>query len=199
MEKFAIIILAAGSSSRLGHPKQLLAHSRKNLLQHTILEALKAIQNVVVVLGSNEKRIREEVNHLPVRFVFNKDWEEGISSSIRCGLMYVLKEEPSIEAAIIMVTDQPFVASSLLENMVINYRVSKKPIIACAYKDTIGVPVLFDRLFFPDLLAVRGQSGARKVIEQNMDSAVTIPFPMGYVDIDTEEDYTQFKKMTSSN
>jgi molybdenum cofactor cytidylyltransferase len=199
MEQLAILILAAGSSERLGQPKQLLPYTDKNMLHHVASEALKITKNVVVVLGSNAEIIQEEIKDLRVQFLYNKDWKEGMSSSIRNGLSFLLKEELLIDVLIIMVSDQPFVSQSLLNEMIIKYKESKKPIIACAYKDTVGVPVLFDSTFFNDLLALQGQSGAKKIIAQNRSSTETIPFPMGYVDIDTKEDYEAFKKIHSSN
>jgi molybdenum cofactor cytidylyltransferase len=199
MDQIAIIILAAGSSSRLGQPKQILPYKDKNLLQHIIAEARKVALDVFVVLGSNQKIIKEKLEHLPVQFFYNEDWETGMSSSIVCGLSGVLALNPALQAAIIMVTDQPFVSSSLLENMVTKYQQSKAPIVACAYQDTVGVPVLFDKQFFPALLQLIGQSGARKIIEQYLEITQTVPFPLGYVDIDTPEDYDTFKKMNSAN
>jgi molybdenum cofactor cytidylyltransferase len=199
MDQIAIIILAAGSSSRLGQPKQILPYKDKNFLQHIIAEARKVAQDVFVVLGSNQEIIKEKSVHLPVQFFYNEDWETGMSSSIRCGLSGVLALNPAIQAAIIMVTDQPFVSSSLLENMVAKYQQSKAAIVACAYRDTVGVPVLFDKQFFPALLQLKGQSGAKKIIEQHLEITQTVPFPLGYVDIDTPEDYDTFKKMNSAN
>jgi molybdenum cofactor cytidylyltransferase len=198
MNQFAIIVLAAGSSSRLGEPKQLLPYGEENLLNHTISEALKTTKNVVVVLGSNAEIIKEKVNTLPIHLLINDDWEEGMASSIRCGLLYLLKEKKP-DAVIVMVADQPFVSSSLLDEMVRKYETSKKPIVACSYKDTIGVPALFDQLFFNNLMELKGQSGAKKIINVNLDSTETVPFPMGYIDIDTQEDYDHFKNLPLPN
>ena len=199
MEQFAIIILAAGSSKRLGYPKQLLPYSGHTLLHHVASEALKASNNVIVVLGSQAERIKEDMKDLSLRFLYNEEWEEGMSSSIRCGLSGVLEYWPSVDAVIIMVTDQPFVSSSLLEDMINQHRQLEKPIVACSYKDTIGVPALFDKSLFASLLELKGQSGAKKIIGLNRDLTATISFPKGYVDIDTSEDFDALKKMPISN
>jgi molybdenum cofactor cytidylyltransferase len=199
MDQLAIIILAAGSSSRLGYPKQLLELNKESLIRRALLTAVKVSNKVWVVLGANAVLLQEEIIDLPVQIVQNNQWEEGMASSIRSGLSSVLKDHPSIDAVIIMVTDQPFVSSSLMNELLEKYQESKKPIVACTYEDSVGVPALFDRLFFPDLLELRGQSGAKKVIEQNMGSVLVIPFPMGHIDIDTEEDYDRFIKMISTN
>jgi molybdenum cofactor cytidylyltransferase len=194
MGERAIIILAAGSSSRFGYAKQLVQHNGESFIKHASAEAIKVVKNVVVVLGGNAELIRKEMENIPAQLVYNKDWEEGMSSSIRCGLSFLLSENPFLEVAVLMVCDQPFVTSSLLNELVTKYEETKKPIIACAYKDTVGTPVLFDKAFFPALLGLTGQSGAKKIIAENIGSTITIPFPLGYIDIDTKEDYESLQK-----
>jgi molybdenum cofactor cytidylyltransferase len=110
------------------------------------------------------------------------------------GLSDLLRGNESIDAAIIMVCDQPFVTSSLLKELIARYEETKKPIVASAYQDTIGTPVLFDKSFFQALLSLKGQTGARKIISENIGSTSTIPFPLGYIDIDTKEDYEALQK-----
>jgi molybdenum cofactor cytidylyltransferase len=122
-----------------------------------------------------------------------------MSTSIRAGLSFLLKDNPLLDAVIMMVSDQPFISSVLLDDMMRKYSDSGKPVIACAYEDTMGVPALFDKSLFPALLKLEGQSGAKKIIQQFIDVTLTVPFPMGYVDIDTQEDYDAFKKIHSSN
>ena len=198
MKEYAIIILAAGSSTRLGYPKQLLPYNDTSILFHLASEAFVAIPDVLVVLGSNADIIKEEVKNLPVNLLYNKDWEDGMSSSIRCGLSHLLKTK-SPDAVIIMVSDQPFVTASLLNKMIKKYEESKKPIIACSYKNTLGVPVLFDKDFFGGLKEIEGQSGAKKIINTNMDLIEAVSFPLGNIDIDTAEDYEAFRKIFLSN
>ncbi len=190
----AIIILAAGSSSRFGYTKQLVMHNGESLIQHALAEATKVVSKVVVVLGANAALIRKEMENIPAQLVYNRYWEEGMSSSIRSGLSFLLSENPSLEAAVLMVCDQPFVTSSLLNELVTKYEDTKKPIIACAYKNTIGTPALFNKTFFPALLGLTGQSGAKKIISENIGSTITIAFPLGHIDIDTKEDYESLQK-----
>ncbi|MBS1597562.1 MAG: nucleotidyltransferase family protein [Bacteroidetes bacterium] len=198
MEQFAIIVLAAGPSSRLGEPKQLLPLADMNLLQHTVAEAIKVSKNVVVVLGAHQDLIKEKIRDLAAELIYNKDWEEGMASSIRCGLDHLItNKKPG--AIIIMVADQPFVSSDLLNEIIAKYKESKKPIVACGYKQALGVPVLFDKIFFSELSALKGHSGAKKIILANLQSTESVSFPLGYIDIDTKEDYNQFKKIQSSN
>ena len=194
MKRYAIIVLAAGSSSRFGYPKQLVKHHNESFIRRALSEAAKASGNVIIVLGANFDMVKKEIKNIPAHIVHNKDWEEGMSSSIRLGLADLLKENAIADAAIFMVCDQPFVTSSLLNELIAKYEETRKPIIACAYQDTIGTPVLFDRTFFPVLLALKGQAGAKKIISENKDATVTVPFPLGYIDIDTREEYDNLQK-----
>jgi molybdenum cofactor cytidylyltransferase len=189
MGNLAIIILAAGPSSRFQGVKQLAAYRETSFIRHAITEALKTQEKVIVVLGANAEKVKREIEDLPVAVVLNTDWEEGMSSSIRSGLTALLEGEPSAQGAVFMVCDQPFVSSRLLTELFTKYKETAQPIIASAYEHTIGTPVLFANSFFPALLALSGKSGAKKIIQQNKDLALTIPFPLGHVDIDTQEDY----------
>jgi molybdenum cofactor cytidylyltransferase len=199
MENIGIIILAAGSSSRFGDVKQLSFYQDKTFIRYAVSIAKEVEKNVIVVLGANAEKVKKEIEDIDVFTVFNKDWEEGISSSIRLGLSALLKSQPNAEAAIFMVCDQPFVSSSLLNKLVTKHEETKKQIIASAYQGTIGTPVLFGKTFFSALLVLKGEIGAKKIIVQNMDSTVTISFPLGYVDIDTKEDYEDLQKNKFSN
>ena len=187
-----IIILAAGNSSRLGQPKQLLQYKDATLLQHIISEA-SAIQDtiMVVVTGANPEEIENEIDSSKVKIAFNKDWESGMSSSIRTGLNELLKIHPEIQKCIFAVCDQPFVSHSIFESLITEYHATGKGIVASSYAQTVGTPVLFDKKYFDELLNLEGQEGAKKVITRFLDNTASIPFEKGYIDIDTEEDYNK--------
>jgi molybdenum cofactor cytidylyltransferase len=194
MENVEIIILAAGSSSRFGDIKQLSFYQDKTLIRHAVAIAKEVVKKVIVVLGANAEKVKKEIEDTDVAFVFNKDWEEGMASSIRAGLSTFLEIAPVAEAVIFMVCDQPFVSSSLLNELISKHVETNKQIIASAYQGTIGTPVFFEKKFFPALLKLNGQSGAKKIIEQNSEATIRVPFPLGYVDIDTKEDYELLQK-----
>jgi molybdenum cofactor cytidylyltransferase len=194
MSKNAIIILAAGSSSRLGYPKQLLKHYDQSFIRHAVAEASKVSDRIIVVLGANEEAMKEELIGVPAKIVQNKNWEEGMSSSIRCGLTAVLHEEPNTQSVILMVCDQPYVNSGLLEQIIAEQKRSTKPIVACVYSGTIGTPSLFDKSFFSALLNLKGQTGAKSILAKHSDLMAAVSFPEGDLDIDTQEDYDQFLK-----
>jgi molybdenum cofactor cytidylyltransferase len=195
-----VIILAAGSSSRLGTAKQNLVYQGQTLLQRAIETALVSIcQPVIVVLGANENVIRPTIEEMPVNIISNADWQEGMSSSIRLGIKEIQKTEPNIASVILMLCDQPFVDFSILNVLVKTQTNNGRDIAACAYNDTIGAPVLFDVVYFEDLLLLKGQEGAKKLLVKYSDKVVSIPFPLGSVDIDTIEDYEKIRASPKSS
>lgn len=198
MERYATILLAAGSSSRFGAPKQLAQHKGESFIAHAVSEAIKVTPEVIVVLGANYEAVKREIENLIVQIVYNKDWEEGMSSSIRCGLLPLLNKNPSTKAVIMVVCDQPFLSSAIMEELIKKYEATRLPIVACSYENTIGTPVLFDKIFFKPLLELKGQAGAKKIISQNLDVTVTVPFPLGHIDIDTKEDYKNLENLNKS-
>ncbi len=136
----SIIILAAGNSSRLGLPKQLLQFKGKSLLRRAAETALAAHSaEVACVLGSESDQMRRELDDLAVRFVANTGWQEGVASSVREG---VASLAPGIDATVIMLCDQPFVTSSHLVELISACGI-ERPIAATSYKNTIGVPACF--------------------------------------------------------
>ncbi|OOQ56412.1 nucleotidyltransferase family protein [Mucilaginibacter pedocola] len=181
-----IIILAAGSSSRLGQPKQNLQYKGKTLLQHAVDEALDSgCSPVIVVLGANADKIKFGTDGVTV--LHNPDWQEGMASSIRLGVTEIMKH--TVDSVIVMLCDQPFVDGNLLKTLKLQWQEVGKPIVACSYKGTVGVPVLFDSSLFPELLKLQGQEGAKKVLSAYADEIAEVEFEEGSTDIDTAENY----------
>jgi molybdenum cofactor cytidylyltransferase len=193
-DEYIIIILAAGSSSRYGSPKQLLSYKGKSLLRHSVDVAVETgCHSVIVILGANCEMMRNEVNDKPVIIVENPGWREGMASSIRCGVEKIMNGTFRPEGVIIMVCDQPNVSSSLLLKLVEKNKETEKPIVSCSYDDNFGTPALFHQSFFPALMKLTGDKGARKLISENQDKATTVPFPEGITNIDTVSDYELLK------
>lgn len=188
--RYGIVILAAGNSSRLGRPKQLLTYGDKSLLRHAIDEAVKIVgTNVIVVLGAEAGRIREEIIDTQVKTVENPDWEQGMASSIRTGLSELLSFQPLVDGVILTVCDQPFLSAGILNELINIKANSEKKIVACAYGSTVGTPALFGKKYFPALMRLMGDEGAKILLVQHKDDMVSIPFGLGTMDIDTAEDY----------
>jgi molybdenum cofactor cytidylyltransferase len=189
----ALIILAAGGSSRLGQPKQNLLFNGQTLLQHAVLSGKRSkCEPIVVVLGANAEKIKPISGTI---ILYNKDWEEGMASSIRTAIKEI-QQDLSVDEVIIMLCDQPFVSAALLDNLIDKQIETDKPIVACAYKSTIGVPVLFKRMLFAELLSLQGQEGAKKILKDHSSVAAVIPFEQGSIDIDTPEDYKQLLNLS---
>ncbi|NEP02122.1 MAG: nucleotidyltransferase family protein [Symploca sp. SIO2E9] len=190
----AIIILAAGASTRMGTPKQLLPYQGNSLLCHTIETAIASVCNpVVVVLGANAQQIRSEVNQPSLMVIKNPDWHLGMGSSIRSGILFLANYSQTIDAAVIAVCDQPFLATEIINHLVAAYHATRKPIVACQYADTLGVPVLFSHIFFSELATLGETVGAKKLINKYYNEVFSIPFPRGVIDIDTLKDYLQLQ------
>lgn len=188
--KTGIIILAAGNSSRLGQPKQLLTFKDTTLLKNTI-EAASLLPNaiVVVVIGSRHELMIKELDSSKIKISFNENWESGMSSSIVKGMNDLLFINHDIEKCIISVCDQPFISHSVFENLIEEYNKEGKGIVASSYVETVGTPVLFDKKYFKDLLELKGQEGAKKILAKFQNDLNTVSFERGNIDIDAPEDY----------
>ncbi len=190
MNNTGIIILAAGKSSRFGGTKQLLHYNGKTLLQHVIEEAAKTgASPIVVITGSNAAEVSSSITDKRITTVFNKDWSEGMASGIVAGVIKINELDSSIEKIIIAVCDQPFVTASIFGQLDQLQNESGKHIIASAYSNTIGTPVLFTRKYFDQLLGLKGDTGAKKILESFREDVATVDFPQGNIDIDTKKDF----------
>lgn len=189
-----IIVLAAGESSRLGHPKQLLAYRGQTLLQYTLEQATASnAQQVVVVLGASADTIKKGINDDEIDVVINADWKEGMASSIRTGTKNITEVNPSVDGIILLVCDQPFVDTALLNNLITTHQKTNKRIVACSYENTFGPPAFFHQSLFPELLQLKGDTGARSIVQHHLDDVEAIPFPQGTFDVDTAADYEKIK------
>ena len=187
------IVLAAGSSSRMGRSKQLLEIEGEPLLCRCVNIALTVNpENVVVILGANEKPHRELLEKLPVQIVSNFYWKTGMGSSIKTGLNYLIQSGAELDAVIIMVCDQPALTAAHLQKLIQKFSEKQKSIISSAYSDSSGVPVLFGRSFFSNLLLLNDDQGAKKIVQQFPDQVEMVSFPNGSIDLDTEEDYQNY-------
>lgn len=193
-EQIGIIVLAAGASSRLGRPKQLLPYKDKTLLRYTLEEALTtSAQSVAVVLGANADALQKEINGYKIHVAVNINWKEGMASSIRTGVKAITEINPSVTGVILLVCDQPFVTTALLNTLIEVRQKTGKGIVASSYGNTFGPPVFFHHSFFPELLQLTGDVGARNIIRLHTGNVEMVPFPGGTLDIDTDKDYEVIK------
>lgn len=185
-----IIILAAGSSSRLGSPKQLLKWGDTTLLEHAIDQATKANpKKVVVVLGANHDLIRSKTNRQNVEYLINKKWEAGMGGSISTGFSFVVDIYPDAENILIMLCDQPAVNHHYLAQLMNTHSSSKQSIIATNYNGKPGVPAMFRRNSFNVLASMNNKGGAKKLMNDKVEEVFLVSPGFEIEDIDTEEDY----------
>ena len=190
---YCIIILAAGTSSRLGTPKQLLSFNNSTLLGYTIEQATMTRHQLVVVLGAYADEVRKEIKQENLLIVENKEWQEGIASSIRCGINEIMAMLPGCDAIVLLTCDQPFVDAALINKLISVHKQTGKDIVATDYGNAIGPPVLFHKNVFHELLKLHGDSGARMILDEYKNRRTTVYFPTAIVDINTMSDYEYFK------
>jgi len=185
------ILLAAGSSSRLGQPKQLLSFHGHPLVRHVAEQALASrLSGLIVVVGHRAVEVSAALAGLHATIVENPSYSQGQSTSLRAGL---LDFPPGEAAALILLVDQPFVTSTLIDRLIALYEESKASIVAPRFKDRRGNPVLFDRGLIPELLTLVGDTGARDVIARHREQLATLELSddRPFQDIDTWEDYVK--------
>jgi molybdenum cofactor cytidylyltransferase len=190
-----IIILAAGSSTRMGTSKQLLPVDGEPLLLKAAHAALQSRANhVTVVLGSNEKDHRDLLKGLKVDIVENQNWELGIGSSLKTGIKHIRSKRSFTVGVIVMVCDQPAITTKHLNDLIRVYEESGKAIVASLYVGSPGVPALIDKSLFVELMTMEDSYGAKKVIQKHLDKTALVEFDKGAIDIDTPEEYQNYIK-----
>lgn len=195
MLRTALIILAAGDSSRMGKPKQLLIHEGQTLLETVVQSGLSSGCNpIVVVLGAFANEIKAKHDFQALTYVINENWKTGMSSSIVAGLSALAEKSFTLDQVILSVADQPFMTNKILHQLILKQQETGKGIIACRYQHTAGVPVLFSSTYFQQLSQLHGDEGAKKLLLQYPDDVSTIDFEQGHIDIDTLSDYNNLNK-----
>jgi len=191
MQRIGLILLAAGSSTRLGQPKQLLPYQGRTLLRHAAeVAAATGCEPLVLVTGASHEELLPAVKDLPFYVVRNEDWQQGMSTSIQAGLdvLRMQTEAAPLAAAIVMLCDQPLLTPEVLRQLIMQFQTTSQPLVACEYGGTRGVPALFSQILFPILHALQGPAGARELLHQYADLPA-VSFPGGVVDVDTDEQY----------
>ncbi len=188
-EPVAGIILAAGRSSRLGRPKQLLDLGGKPLLRRTLDNALaSSLDPVLLVLGHLADEVATALGDHPARVVVNPRFAEGQASSVVAGVA-ALPDDAA--AAMLLLGDQPGICPGIIDAVLAAWRANPVPIAAPVYGETTGNPVLFRRDLFPDLLRLAGDRGARSLVRARAADVLRVPVPLDAPppDVDTDADY----------
>lgn len=199
MNNIHILILAAGSSSRMNGIKQLLKFRNKSLLQNATDQARSSdAEKVFCVLGANHERIIKQINTESIIVLHNENWQEGLGSSLAFGIDQISKREES-DGILVMLADQPLIDSAYLNSMIQAFSNHTEKIIASNYGKKNGVPALFPKFLYPKLIDLKGDSGAREIIQEIEDLIVSLSAGKSLMDIDTKEDYLKLGNIDKDN
>ncbi|MDA0195082.1 MAG: nucleotidyltransferase family protein [Bacteroidetes bacterium] len=186
--KISALILAAGESKRMGKPKQLLSFNGKTLLSHAIDSIEPIIVDIKVVLGANYNKISESINGRAVEIIRNNQWSNGMGSSLAKGIESLSKDSDGV---LIMLCDQPLITKQHLKSLVDHFL--KHQITICSgYSGVSGVPAIFPKKLFPDLMKISEDKGAGILLTQI--NKIVIDCPWATKDIDSMEDYQSITK-----
>ena len=193
--KAGIIILAAGSSTRMGQSKQMLPWEGQTLLSHAVDTALQSgAPEVVVVLGSNQNEHRAALKNTKATIIVNNRWRSGMGSSLKEGLK-AIKKDGGTDSVIVMVCDQPYVTADHLKKLWELFNSSNTQAVASAYAGTYGVPALLSPELYDEVLALSDDQGAKKILQQLKPTEVkSIALKDGEKDLDTYEDYLKHRR-----
>jgi molybdenum cofactor cytidylyltransferase len=192
----AAVVLAAGSSSRMGENKLLFDLGGETVVRRAVSRAVAAgLDPVIAVLGYEAERVRRELDGLEpsCRIAVNPDFERGINSSLKTGIAAV---PATAVAAVVMLADMPFVTAEMLAELVTRYRASDAPLVISDYDGVNAPPMLYDRALFEELRVMEGEGCGRQVVRRHQASAVVVPLPVAALtDLDVPRDYEMIRSL----
>jgi molybdenum cofactor cytidylyltransferase len=188
----AALLLAAGNSSRMGRPKQLLDYHGRPLLRRVAETALAAkLSPVVIVLGAWAAEIRPTLAGLAVDVLENPDWPRGMGTTLRVGITHLLQTPTPPTAVLLMLCDQPLVGPDHLAALIAEHEHTGKPLVAAAYEGTYGVPALVGQFYFEELQNLPAAAGAKLIFARHPRDLATVPIPEAAFDVDDPDAYEQ--------
>ena len=189
MSKTAILILAAGGSSRMGQPKQLLPYKDSNLLLHTVkqVSAIK-YSDIFIIIGAHFSEIFKSIRGQKATIIMNSNWEEGMGSSLKKGIDFI-KNKNNYDRVLITLGDTPLITTEHYEELISLSDVSVKRIVLTSYEEVSGVPAIFDKSLFNELIAMSNDEGAKNVIKKYKKEVIEMTSKTPYFDVDTQEAY----------
>jgi len=191
-DKFYAILLAAGGSTRLGVPKQLLIWRGKPLICYILEQFCNSkIDSTIVVLGDKFQKITKEISHFQVKIVKNINWQNGIGSTIKAGLKATPKDA---RAVVISVIDQPYLTSALINSEIEVYKKTRAQIVAPLVENIQTNPVLFDKSVFNSLLLLKDDEGAKEILKDFYLQFIKWSDVRILMDIDTKNDFQRITK-----
>ena len=197
LENIAVLIMAAGQSSRMKGIKQLLPWNGTTLLQHTLNTILDIKKNkVFMVLGANSDLIEAELKLVkqPVALIKNEKWQKGLGSSIACGIDFILEQEHTIDGILICLADQPLLTDVYYKKLLQIFRTNEVAIVATKYPNKSGVPAVFSTKIAQELIHLNEDYGARRIMSKYKDNMIVLDAGEQIIDIDTPETYEHLYK-----
>jgi molybdenum cofactor cytidylyltransferase len=189
----AAIVLAAGSSTRMGRNKLLLEVEGETLVRRVVRAACSAgLDRVVVVLGHEEARVRAQLEGLSCEMVVNPDHARGAGTSVHTGVRHVASDAAAV---VIVLADMPRVSAAMIAALVDRYRTTRAPVVFSRYGDLQAPPTLYDRALFGELLAIDDDRGGKPVVLRHQAEAEAVVWPESALhDIDSPDDYDRIAK-----
>jgi molybdenum cofactor cytidylyltransferase len=192
------VVLAAGSSIRMGRNKLLFDFDGEPLVRRAVHRAATAgLDPVVAVLGYEAELVRRELDGLdpPCRIVVNPDYERGINSSLKTGIAAL---PAGTIAAVVMLADMPLVTAEMIATLVARYRASEAPLVISDYEGVNAPPMLYDRALFEELRVMEGEGCGRQVVRRHQASAVVVAWPVAALtDLDVPGDYELVRSLAA--
>ena len=189
------ILLAAGTSKRMGQPKQLLRWTNKSLIQFQVETILPTTEKIYIILGAYAPLIHPLLKNYKVELIQFNQWEKGMGNSLAYGIQKILHSNPKIEGILVSLIDQPLVTNSHYLNMRATFKKGKNQIIASeSDSGWSGVPVLFDAYYFDELQKLSGEEGAKLILKKNKANTILINAGNTLIDMDTPEVYRKLLK-----
>jgi molybdenum cofactor cytidylyltransferase len=189
------LVMAAGAASRMGTVKQLLPWQGSTFLENALQQLkLSQISQTIVILGAHADAISNKIGNSGAVLVYNKDWKAGLGSSIGCGVRYVMGKKVETEALLIVLADQPLVDTFYINEMIAGFAQGKNKMIATNYGGRQGVPAIFHRDYFGELLQLHADHGARDLLEKYKGEAIGLDPGEKAMDVDTMAQYRTLLK-----
>ncbi|HEV2267947.1 MAG TPA: nucleotidyltransferase family protein [Steroidobacteraceae bacterium] len=189
------IVLAAGGSTRFGSAKQLVRIGDRPLLSLVAGRAAEVVGHaLIIVLGAHAAELTPLLKHSPGSLVVNRDWREGLASSIRAG---VARLPASCAGVLLVLADQACVTAEDLRRLAGAWRRQQLCVAAAGYGATIGAPAIFPQHLFGELNQLKGDSGARLLLRRHADHLVKVPMASAAFDLDTPDDLLELTSTAS--